>query len=78
MFAEVGHEALEVFVRDLGIGFDPNDVDADRVGVRDSIIGRMERHGGVAEIHSSAGHGTEVELRMPRRNATNPDEVETF
>lgn len=78
VFAEVGHETIEVFVRDLGTGFDPNDVDADRAGVRDSIIGRMERYGGTAEVHTSAGQGTEVELRMPRRNATNPDEVETF
>jgi len=78
VFAEVGHEAIEVFVRDLGMGFDPLTVDADRAGVRDSVIGRMERHGGTAVVHSSVGEGTEVELRMPRRNATNPDEVETF
>lgn len=78
VFAEVGHETIEVFVRDQGIGFDPAEVDADRAGVRDSIMGRMERHGGAAEVHSTAGQGTEVELRMPRRNATNPDEVETF
>ena len=78
VFAEVGHGAIEVFVRDLGRGFDPADVDTDRAGVRDSIIGRMERHGGTAEVHSNTGQGTEVELRMPRRQATNPDEVETF
>ena len=59
-------------------GFDPADVDTDRAGVRDSIIGRMERHGGTAEVHSNTGQGTEVELRMQRRQATNPDEVETF
>jgi signal transduction histidine kinase/phage shock protein PspC (stress-responsive transcriptional regulator) len=78
VFAEVGHEAIEVFVRDVGMGFDPLMIEADRAGVRDSVIGRMERHGGTAVVHSSLGEGTEVELRMPRRNATNPDEVETF
>ena len=39
---------------------------ADRRGVRESIIGRMARHGGRAEIHSAPGAGTEVELAMPR------------
>ena len=37
---------------------------ADRRGVRDSIVGRMERHGGRATVHSTPGHGTEVELVM--------------
>ena len=54
----------EVFVRDRGPGFDPDEAGTDRRGVRDSIIGRMERHGGRALIHSTPGHGTEVELVM--------------
>jgi signal transduction histidine kinase len=37
-------------------------VPADRRGVRESIVGRMARHGGRAEIRSSPGAGTEVEL----------------
>lgn len=78
VFAEVGHEVIEVFVRDLGVGFDIEEVGDDRAGVRDSIIARMERHQGSAIVHSVAGQGTEVELCMPRRNATDPDEVETF
>lgn len=78
VFAEVGHETIEVFVRDLGVGFDPDAIESDRAGVRDSIIGRIERHGGSADVQSTPGSGTEVELRMPRRNATNADEVETF
>jgi signal transduction histidine kinase len=51
-----------VFVRDRGSGFDPEAVPADRRGVRDSIVGRMERHGGTATVHSRPGQGTEVEL----------------
>jgi len=78
VFAEVGHEHIEVFVRDLGVGFDPARISGDRAGVRDSIIGRMERNGGSAEVHSSRGEGTEVELRMPRSDATDPDELQTF
>ena len=33
-------------MRDRGPGFDPDAVPADRRGVRESIVGRMERHGG--------------------------------
>src|SRR5690606_22764908 len=40
---------ISVFVRDRGVGFDPASVDAGRHGVRGSIVGRMERHGGRAE-----------------------------
>ena len=38
----------------------------DRHGVRGSIIARMERHGGRAEIRTSNGEGTEVRLFMPQ------------
>lgn len=78
VFAEVGHEVIEVFVRDTGVGFDMDQVGDDRAGVRDSIIGRMERHGGSARVHSSPEMGTEIELQIARSNATNPEEVETF
>jgi signal transduction histidine kinase len=36
--------------------------------VRESIIGRMERHGGTAKINTRAGEGTEVELTLPARS----------
>ncbi|MEP6953139.1 MAG: PspC domain-containing protein [Solirubrobacteraceae bacterium] len=65
VFAEVGADAISVFVRDRGPGFDPAAVPEDRRGVRESIVARMARHGGRAEIHSAPGSGTEVELTMP-------------
>ena len=40
-------------------------VPGDRHGVRESIIARMERHGGSAEVRSVPGEGTEVRLVMP-------------
>ena len=64
--AEVGEERAEVFVRDRGPGFDVSAVPLDRRGVRESIVGRMDRHGGRAVVHSSPGAGTEVELVMER------------
>ncbi|WP_373315493.1 ATP-binding protein [Planosporangium mesophilum] len=65
LYAEVEPEQASVFVRDRGVGFDPGGVDEDRHGVRGSIIGRMKRHGGRAEIRSEPGSGTEVRLFMP-------------
>jgi signal transduction histidine kinase len=67
LYAEVETEQVSVFVRDRGIGFDPATVEPSRHGVRGSIIGRMERHGGRAEIMSTPGEGTEVRLTMPLR-----------
>ena len=47
-----------------GPGFDPAAVPEDRRGVRESIVGRMERHGGSARVTSQPGGGTEVELTL--------------
>ena len=62
LYAEVGPERAEVFVRDRGSGFSPEQVPPDRFGVAQSIVGRMERHGGKAVVRSSPGSGTEVHL----------------
>jgi signal transduction histidine kinase len=66
VYAECGDGRLQVFVRDRGPGFDPEAIPADRRGVRESIVGRMERHGGRATITSAPGAGTEVELMLHR------------
>jgi signal transduction histidine kinase len=64
LYAEIEKGTAHVFIDDRGPGFDPESIPADRRGVRESIIGRMERHGGRAEIRSDSGDGTEVELTM--------------
>ncbi len=64
LYAEVEPARVEVFVRDRGVGFDPSAISPDRRGVRDSIFGRMQRHGGRAAVHSAPGEGTEVDLVM--------------
>jgi signal transduction histidine kinase len=63
LYAEATPERVQVFVRDRGPGFDPDAVPDDRRGVRESILGRMRRHGGTADITASAA-GTEVELTV--------------
>jgi signal transduction histidine kinase len=69
VYVEVTPSAVEVFVRDRGVGFDPSDVPEDRRGVRGSIVDRMDRHGGSSEIRSTPGEGTEVRLRLPRKES---------
>lgn len=64
VYLEATPAKTEIFVRDRGPGFDPAAIAADRLGVRESIVGRMQRHGGTAVIISDAG-GTEIRLSMP-------------
>ncbi|MGW1881078.1 PspC domain-containing protein [Streptomyces sp. NPDC001970] len=66
VYAEVEGRTVFVSVRDRGPGFDPDAVPEDRMGVRESIIGRMQRNGGTARLRSVPGEGTEVELEMER------------
>lgn len=65
VFVERLPHAIEIFVRDTGKGFDVDEVAGDRRGVSESILGRMQRAGGSATIHSTPGEGTEVELVLP-------------
>lgn len=63
VYAECFDE-LSIFVRDRGPGFDLDAVPADRHGVRDSIIGRVEKAGGTVNFRIDGG--TEVEITVPR------------
>ena len=67
VYVEVEEDTISAFVRDQGSGFDPASVPHDRRGIADSIVGRLERRGGTAYIHSRPGAGTEVVLQLPRR-----------
>jgi signal transduction histidine kinase len=67
VYSEVSNGRVQVFVRDRGPGFDTGSIPVDRRGVRESIVGRMERHGGRARITSSPEGGTEVELVLDRK-----------
>ena len=66
VYVEVEDTRITAFVRDRGRGFRLANVPADRQGIRSSIVGRLERHGGHAEVHTSPGQGTEVEVTLPR------------
>jgi signal transduction histidine kinase len=67
VYAEAEPDRVTIFVRDRGRGFDPESVPVGRLGISQSIVGRMERCGGQATVRAVPGVGTEVELRVARR-----------
>ena len=72
VYVEASPGRAEVFVRDRGDGFEVDQVSDDRHGVRESIIGRMERNGGSASIRST-DDGTEVHLTMNEETKDDDD-----
>lgn len=71
VLVEDGGDEVVVSVRDDGDGMAADRLDearhAGRLGVVQSILGRMHDLGGDATVTSTPGQGTEVELRVPRR-----------
>jgi signal transduction histidine kinase/phage shock protein PspC (stress-responsive transcriptional regulator) len=66
IFLEVGQHTIELIVTDRGPGMKLDEIPGDRLGVRESIIGRLKRAGGTAVIvPGRGGTGTEVRLRLP-------------
>jgi signal transduction histidine kinase len=63
VYLELAPGAVDVFVRDRGTGFDPAAVPPGRLGIRESIHGRMTRAGGTATV-TSGETGTEVHLHL--------------
>ena len=64
VYSEVTDGSADVWVSDLGRGFDTRRVAPDRRGIAESIVGRMQNHGGTATVSSELGEGTEVHLRL--------------
>ena len=64
VYAEIGPERLEVFMRDRGPGFDVDRIPPDRHSVRESIVSRMACHGGRAVVRRLEA-GTEIHLDLP-------------
>ena len=74
VYAEIEDSSIEVYVRDRGPGFELASVPPDRRGVRESIVGRMERAGGRAEVRSIPDGGTEVGLAISRAESARDGE----
>ena len=64
-------DGVRVTVRDDGVGFDParlaEAAGEGRLGVAQSIRGRITDLGGTIDIYSRPGQGTEVEFWVPRK-----------
>ncbi len=63
VFGEADERRATVYVRDRGIGFDPESVGRDRRGIRESIVGRLERVGGRATVRTDRGTEWKLEVR---------------
>ncbi|PRY65993.1 phage shock protein C (PspC) family protein [Glaciihabitans tibetensis] len=50
VYLESGPDSIDVFIRDRGPGVNLDDLPGDRLGIRESIIGRMMRAGGTATV----------------------------
>lgn len=62
--------AITITVSDNGVGFNPDLVPKRRLGLQVSVVYRMWAIGGTAEIHSSPGDGTTVNLSWTPDNST--------
>lgn len=67
VYGEAAADRMAIYVRDRGKGFVPANVIAGRRGIEESIVSRMEQHGGRATIQSRPGAGTEVRLEWEDR-----------
>lgn len=67
-----GQDAMTVMITDQGSGFDVDTVPADRLGLRGSLIERLESVGGSAKVWSSPGHGTSVLMSIPILEVVEP------
>jgi signal transduction histidine kinase len=63
--AAVDAGEVSVTIVDEGVGFDPDAVPHDRLGLSESVVGRLERYGGTVRVWSSPGAGTSVHVTIP-------------
>ena len=68
LFIDETPDDVMVMIVDQGAGFDPEAVGSDRLGLRLSIVKRIEDCGGRATVWSRPGVGTSVVLSLPKAN----------
>ncbi len=66
VYVETSQDAVTIDITDRGPGLDPAQLPEGRMGVRESILGRMQRASGTAKIvPGPGGTGTAVRLSLP-------------
>ncbi len=77
VYIEFAPDRASVDITDRGPGLDLAALPEGRMGVRESILGRMERAGGTARIvPGPGGAGTSVRLSMPRTGGAEAGQTE--
>lgn len=65
VFFDTSETQLSIMVVDQGRGFDPSAIRPDRLGIRRSVVARIESCGGIVRLWSAAGEGTSVVMTVP-------------
>lgn len=77
VYIEMTPEEVSIDVSDRGPGFDLDGIEPERLGVRESILGRMERAAGYAHIAPGpGGKGASVRIRQRRQQEPRASEGE--
>ena len=66
-------EAITVTIIDSGVGFDPQAVPEDRLGLRLSVHRRIEDAGGTVNVWTGEGIGTAIMLKVPLKSGGGDD-----
>ncbi|WP_104192458.1 ATP-binding protein [Cryobacterium sp. Y82] len=78
VYLETSARGIELSVTDRGPGFRLDLIPKDRLGVRESILGRMHRAGGTAAVRlGPGGAGTEILLTLPTQTVPVTDDHHT-
>ncbi|MBN9149829.1 MAG: hypothetical protein KF692_04220 [Cryobacterium sp.] len=65
VFVDSTADSLSVMIVDHGRGFDPEAVPDNRLGIRRSLVKRIESCGGTVRIWSAVGSGTSILITVP-------------
>lgn len=65
LFMDSSGSALSIMIVDHGSGFLVDEIPADRLGIRHSVVQRVEAVGGTVRIWSAAGAGTSIVIVIP-------------
>src|SRR5699024_11783139 len=67
VYLETTPKLISIEINDRGPGFNPENIQGPRFGIRQSIQGRMQRAGGTAQFRPGpGGRGVSVQLEHPR------------